>query len=550
MTELIATGIVATMTMLSGLSALCIQATDECSNMCNRAPWQDSWACTKMACVTKQDAVCLATTNDEDMSEVPTMCTMQYEPVCGEKQVQCITTPCDPIRSTYGNACMAAADQATVIFEWECNIAETGPIVWGDKDEHGCIGSAGYVWSEDAQQCVRPWEEEQSIVSWAYGLWITKFPTVADFNWDALVTREQAAKMIMTAIDVSGIEEWMIKQTDWSCVWTDADMIDSSLVSMVERSCSKWLFYWSNGKFMPKAYLTDTDLMTVMTRAAQYIPALAEIMMTSDFAITGKPLTRGELVTRLQGIMISIQASVTPVQPEVDFIQAQKDLDVARTLWNSKKLTTYSLIQTRSCFCMEDYTRAMMYKIVNGVINAGSLVYADNGAKVTIETQLNTVGQAFDMIQEAIDNEVANLTVEYNAIYGNPVSIAIDRDFMIADEEMYYSFKLITDSDVVLSWSYVLDTFNGAKVDNSAITLSFAADRVSVKMCNGMGANYTATKDTVSFWPMMSTMMYCDDAQLMNLEYAFGSLSSVSYTTTPTNLTMTSSGGIWVWKTK
>lgn len=202
---------------------------------------------------------------------------------------------------------------------------------------------------------------------------------------------------------------------------------------------------------MPKAYLTDTDLMTVMTRAAQYIPALAEIMMTSDFAITGKPLTRGELVTRLQGIMISIQASVTPVQPEVDFIQAQKDLDVARTLWNSKKLTTYSLIQTRSCFCMEDYTRAMMYKIVNGVINAGSLVYADNGAKVTIETQLNTVGQAFDMIQEAIDNEVANLTVEYNAIYGNPVSIAIDRDFMIADEEMYYSFKLITDSDVVLS---------------------------------------------------------------------------------------------------
>lgn len=70
-----------------------------------------------MACVTKQDAVCLATTNDEDMSEVPTMCTMQYEPVCGEKQVQCITTPCDPIRSTYGNACMAAADQATVIFE-------------------------------------------------------------------------------------------------------------------------------------------------------------------------------------------------------------------------------------------------------------------------------------------------------------------------------------------------------------------------------------------------------------------------------------------------
>ena len=34
-------------------------------------------------------------------------------------------------------------------------------VVGGDRDDHGCIGSAGYVWSEDKQECVRPWEEEQ-----------------------------------------------------------------------------------------------------------------------------------------------------------------------------------------------------------------------------------------------------------------------------------------------------------------------------------------------------------------------------------------------------
>ena len=68
-----------------------------------------------MACVAKKDAVCLATTNDEETSEVPTMCTMQYEPVCAEKQVQCVKAPCDPIKQTYGNSCMAAADQAKVI---------------------------------------------------------------------------------------------------------------------------------------------------------------------------------------------------------------------------------------------------------------------------------------------------------------------------------------------------------------------------------------------------------------------------------------------------
>lgn len=32
-------------------------------------------------------------------------------------------------------------------------------VVGNDKDEHGCIASAGYVWSEVKQDCIRLWEE-------------------------------------------------------------------------------------------------------------------------------------------------------------------------------------------------------------------------------------------------------------------------------------------------------------------------------------------------------------------------------------------------------
>lgn len=32
-------------------------------------------------------------------------------------------------------------------------------IVGGDKDEHGCIGSAGYTWCQIKQKCLREWEE-------------------------------------------------------------------------------------------------------------------------------------------------------------------------------------------------------------------------------------------------------------------------------------------------------------------------------------------------------------------------------------------------------
>ncbi len=33
------------------------------------------------------------------------------------------------------------------------------PVVGGDRDEHGCIPSAGYTWCEESQKCIRPWEE-------------------------------------------------------------------------------------------------------------------------------------------------------------------------------------------------------------------------------------------------------------------------------------------------------------------------------------------------------------------------------------------------------
>lgn len=32
-------------------------------------------------------------------------------------------------------------------------------IVGDDRDEHGCIGSAGYTWCEPKQKCLREWEE-------------------------------------------------------------------------------------------------------------------------------------------------------------------------------------------------------------------------------------------------------------------------------------------------------------------------------------------------------------------------------------------------------
>ncbi len=35
----------------------------------------------------------------------------------------------------------------------------SGIVVGGDKDSHGCIGSAGYTWCQAKNQCIRSWEQ-------------------------------------------------------------------------------------------------------------------------------------------------------------------------------------------------------------------------------------------------------------------------------------------------------------------------------------------------------------------------------------------------------
>ena len=57
----------------------------------------------------------------QDLPVTPKICTMEWRPVCGKIQVQCITTPCDPVSETFGNRCQADAANAFDIVDGECS---------------------------------------------------------------------------------------------------------------------------------------------------------------------------------------------------------------------------------------------------------------------------------------------------------------------------------------------------------------------------------------------------------------------------------------------
>ncbi|MEM7136059.1 MAG: hypothetical protein AAF500_05735 [Myxococcota bacterium] len=65
-----------------------------------------------------------------------------------------------------GVACVLVAgcvkeDGSAVIENSSAEAAAAPTLPGSDRDEHGCIRSAGYQWCKRTQQCERPWELAQ-----------------------------------------------------------------------------------------------------------------------------------------------------------------------------------------------------------------------------------------------------------------------------------------------------------------------------------------------------------------------------------------------------
>lgn len=60
--------------------------------------------------VVETESVCAETSRNVDV------CAEIYQPVCAEVQVECITTPCDPVKKTYSNSCEACKNNRVETF--------------------------------------------------------------------------------------------------------------------------------------------------------------------------------------------------------------------------------------------------------------------------------------------------------------------------------------------------------------------------------------------------------------------------------------------------
>lgn len=149
---------------------------------------------------------------------------------------------------------------------------------------------------------------------WMYTNEMTKYAQITDFQPEARVTREQAAKFFV-AFDrtVMGRDG----ETEMYCVYSDEDSVDTTLMSAIQSACNRHLMNGSQGAFGPKEYLTKAQALAILIRSLQsakderidpwrhnYFVAAQEAKLTKETNVYAldRPLTRYELALLLRRV--------------------------------------------------------------------------------------------------------------------------------------------------------------------------------------------------------------------------------------------------------
>ncbi len=99
----------------------------------------------------------------------------------------------------------------------------------GDKDEHGCIGSAGYSWSEVRQECIRLFESAERMIPVDKN---TQDTTLSAF---ILVSEDKSKAELFLPQDTGSVildkyDENLFKNDSYSFNYTDCSlMMDGQL---------------------------------------------------------------------------------------------------------------------------------------------------------------------------------------------------------------------------------------------------------------------------------------------------------------------------------
>lgn len=111
---------------------------------------------------------------------------------------------------------------------------------------------------------IDPADEFANALAWMYANGLTMYDNSWDYRMYDEITREEAAKMVWQAYKVFGLDTSVIKNT--ACTFTDSNLFNPTLSIHIANVCQRWLFQWSNGKYLPTENLSKSQATAVLIR--------------------------------------------------------------------------------------------------------------------------------------------------------------------------------------------------------------------------------------------------------------------------------------------
>ena len=143
------------------------------------------------------------------------------------------------------------------------------------------------------------------------------------------------------------------------------------------------------------------------------------------------------------GILLASVLACNNAEPDPLLARAQVELDSHRALWEQTRSSAYTYEYKVHCECSDAFGQPVKVTVNNGEIE--SIVYAESGDMgksgdppvVSGSPRYHTIDGLFDVIQDAITNEVDKVSVSYDRKFGYPRKVEIDHMFNSTDDEYF-----------------------------------------------------------------------------------------------------------------
>ena len=110
------------------------------------------------------------------------------------------------------------------------------------------------------------------------------------------------------------------------------------------------------------------------------------------------------------------------------------DFEINKNNWESFNINSYTYNFQVSCYCPDEITSPKEVEVIDGEI----VIVNNTTFNVELHWGVLSISQLFYVIEEAQKNKAAVIKAEYHEEKGYPVTVYIDQEEMIADEEMGY----------------------------------------------------------------------------------------------------------------